>query len=65
MRETISVYTEPYTKFVIKNLVKIKGRSESDVANFILKSWISDHLDELKEYGITVKKAREVGALRL
>jgi hypothetical protein len=64
MRETISVYTEQYTKFVIKNLIGIKGKSESEVASFLLKNWISDHLDELKEYGITVEKARNEGKLK-
>ena len=64
MRETISVYTEVFTKFVIKNLIGIKGKSESDVANFILKDWISDHFDELQEYGITVDKARDKGILK-
>lgn len=64
MRETISVYTEPYTKFVIRSLVGIKGKSESDVANFIIKAWISDRVDELKEYGITAKKAKRKGVFR-
>ena len=64
MVKTISVYTEPYTKFVIKNLINIKGKSESDVANFILKEWISDHLEELKEYDLTVKRAKKEGILK-
>ncbi len=59
MRETVSVYTEPYTKFVIKNLVGIKGKSESEVASFILKDWMSDRTDELRDYGITPKLARK------
>ena len=54
----LQIYTEKYTKYVIGGLVGIKGKSESDVANYILKEWIGDHLDELKEYGISVKNAK-------
>ena len=64
MSNQMSVYTEPYTEFVMEMLVGIKGKSKSDVANFILKEWISDHMDELKEYGITVEKARKEKILR-
>ena len=64
MTTQMSVYTEPYTEFVMDSLVGIKGKSKSDVANFILKEWISDHRDELREYGITVEKARKEGVLR-
>jgi hypothetical protein len=64
MRETISVYTEPYTKFVIRNLVGIKGKSESEVASFILKDWMSERMDELRDYGITPKLARKNKIIR-
>jgi hypothetical protein len=64
MRETISVYTEPYTKFVIRNLVGIKGKSESEVASFILKDWMSERMDELRDYGITPKLARKNKVIR-
>jgi hypothetical protein len=64
MRETISVYTEPYTKFVIRNLVGIKGKSESEVASFILKDWMSERMDELRDYGITPKLARKNRIIR-
>jgi hypothetical protein len=60
----IYVYSEPYTKFVIQQLEDIKGKSESDVANFIIKDWIGHHIEELKEYGITVSKARELKILK-
>ena len=46
---------EVYTKYVLQKLIGIKGESESDVVNFIIKDWIGDHLEELKEYGITYK----------
>ena len=59
----LQVYTEKYTKYVIQQLVGIKGKSESDVANYILKDWIGDHLDELNSYEISVKNAREKGKL--
>lgn len=49
---------EAYTWYVIRELVGIKGRSDSDVVAFILKDWIGDHKDELKEYGIDVVKWR-------
>jgi len=63
MGERLSVYTETYTKFVIKMLVNIKGKSESDVVNFILKDWIGDHIDELEKFGISVGKAKEMGII--
>ena len=64
MRETISVYTEPYTKFVIRSLVGIKGKSESEVTSFILKDWMSDKMDELRDYGITPKLARKKNIIK-
>jgi len=59
----LQVYTEGYTKFVIQQLVDIKGKSESDVVNFIVKDWIGDHLDELERYGVSVGKAKKSGAI--
>ncbi len=64
MTKQLSVYTEKYTDYVIDSLVHIKGKSKSDVANFIIKEWIADHRDELKDCGITVEKARKEGVLR-
>ena len=58
-----SVYLDNYSKYVIEKLENIKGKSQSDVANFIIKDWIGDHLQELKEYDITVAKARKDGKL--
>ena len=63
MENKLQVYTEKYTKYVIQQLVGIKGKSESDVANYILKDWIGDHLDELNSYEISVKNAKEKGKL--
>lgn len=45
---------ETYTSHVIDRLVGIKGRDRSDVAAFILRSWISEHQEEIRGYGITV-----------
>lgn len=45
---------EEYTNYVVNQLVRIKGRGPSDVVAFIVKDWIGDHRDELKEYGIDV-----------
>ncbi len=64
MSEKIDVYTEGYTKFVVKELVGIKGKSESDVANFIIKDWIGDHLDELEKYDIDIERAIEEGLIQ-
>jgi hypothetical protein len=55
----LQVYTENYTKYVIQKLVNIKGKSESDVVNYIIKDWIGDHLSELNEYGISVEDAKK------
>jgi len=63
MSERLSVYTEKYTKYVIQRLVGIKGKSESDVVNFILKDWIGDHIEELEKMNITVKSAIKKGVL--
>lgn len=54
-----SIYLDKYSKYVIINLIDIKGKSQSDVANFIIKDWIGDHLDELDNYGISVKNAKK------
>lgn len=58
-----SIYIDKYSKYVIKKLENIKGKSQSDVANFIIKDWIGDHLEELKEYEISVKNAKKEGKL--
>jgi hypothetical protein len=47
-----------YTYHVLEQLVGIKGTSIADVANFILKDWIGDHLDELERYKITVERKK-------
>ena len=54
-----SVYLDKYTKYVIEKLENIKGKSQSDVANFILKDWIGDHINELEKYGISVINAKK------
>ena len=61
--DKVQVYTEKYTKYVIQELIGIKGKSESDVVNYILKDWIGDHIEELKDYDISVKNARSDGKL--
>ena len=58
-----SVYLDSYSKYVISKLENIKGKSQSDVANFIIKDWIGDHLEELKEYDISAKNAKKEGKL--
>lgn len=64
MGKTISVYTEPYTKYVIQQLIGIKGKSESEVASYLLKEWIGKNREELKEYGITVTEAKKKGVFK-
>lgn len=61
MAEKIDVYPDPYTKYVVTELVDIKGKSQSDVVQHVLKQWISDHHEELKDYGIDVERAKEKG----
>ena len=63
MEQKLQVYTEKYTKYVIQKLIGIKGKSESDVVNFIIKDWIGDHQEELREYEISVKNAKKEGKL--
>ena len=55
-RPKVQAYVEGYTRYVLDKLIEIKGKSISDVANFVIKDWIGDHKDELTEYGITVKE---------
>jgi len=52
----IQANVEDYSHFVVENLIGIKGTNSSDVLSFILKEWISEHREELKEYGLVVKK---------
>ena len=52
----IQANVEEYTRFVVENLVGIKGTNPSDVVSFVLKEWISEHREELREYGLTVRK---------
>ncbi len=47
---------DQYTHHVLKKLVGIKGTSVSDVAGFILRDWIGDHIEELEKYKITVER---------
>lgn len=54
----IQANVEAYASFVVRSLVDIKGRSESDVVAFIVKDWIGDHREELNEYGINVASWR-------
>jgi hypothetical protein len=59
VEQKIQAYTEDYTKYVVQKLKRIKGKSESDVVNFIIKDWIGEHWEELKEYGINIKNAKK------
>ncbi len=63
VEQKLQVYTEKYTKYVIQKLIGIKGKSESDVVNFVIKDWIGDHLEELEKYGVSVKNAKKEGKL--
>ncbi len=57
-KSALSIYLDKYSRYVIENLINIKGKSKSDVANFIIKDWIGDHQDELNGYDISVKEAK-------
>jgi hypothetical protein len=51
---TLQTTVETYTSHVIDRLIGIKGRDRSDVAAFILRSWVSEHREEIAGYGISV-----------
>jgi len=53
-----STVLESYSFFVVEELIGIKGTNISDVVNYVVKDWISEHTDELREYGISVKEWR-------
>jgi hypothetical protein len=63
VEQKLQVYTEKYTKYVIRHLVDIVGKSESDVVNFIIKQWMMDHREDLKEFNIRVKNAKKEGEI--
>ncbi len=47
-----------YSK-IVKNLVGTLGKSQSGVINFIIKTWINDNLEDIKNvYGIDVAGIR-------
>lgn len=51
----VNTTVETYSSHVLDRLVGIKGRDRSDVAAFIIRSWIAEHRDEIAGYGIRVK----------
>lgn len=63
MKQKLQVYTEDYTKYVVQKLEHIVGNSESEVVDFIVKQWIMEHREDLKEYGIRVKNAKKEGKI--
>ena len=50
---------EAYTHYVLKGLVGIKGTSISDVVSHILRTWIDQNRDLLKEYDLSVQDWRK------
>ena len=44
---------DQYTDFVIDGLITVKGTSRSDVASYILKSWIDMNISLLTEYQLS------------
>jgi hypothetical protein len=50
-----STNLESYSFYVVDKLIGIKGTGVSDVLSFIVKQWISDHREELVQYGILVQ----------
>ena len=51
----VNARVETYSSHVLDRLVGIKGRDRSDVAAFIIRSWIAEHREELTAYGISAK----------
>lgn len=59
--ETTRIYAtlESFYAKIIENLVGVFGKSHSGVINDIVKDWINDHMEELKNvYGIDVEGIR-------
>ncbi|MCK4280934.1 MAG: hypothetical protein KAX10_02370 [Candidatus Lokiarchaeota archaeon] len=55
--ETIRIYAtlESFYAKIVENLVGVFGKSHSGVINDIVKDWINEHMEELKNvYGIDV-----------
>jgi len=50
----LNTRVETYSSHVVDKLVGIKGRDRSDVATFIIRSWIAEHQQEIAGYGIKV-----------
>ncbi len=48
----IQISVDEYTLHVLSKLTGIRGKTKPEVANYMLKSWISDHYDELASYKI-------------
>lgn len=51
----VEINLEKAPAHIIEKLVGIKGNTNSEVCEFILKCWMLDHVHELKNYGISVK----------
>ncbi|ODS36324.1 MAG: hypothetical protein A7316_10125 [Candidatus Altiarchaeales archaeon WOR_SM1_86-2] len=64
MNKAISVYTDGYTEYVVGQLVGIKGKSKSDVVNYILKTWMEVNKNELNIMGIDIQKAKDAGVFK-
>ena len=52
----MKITVDEYINHVIYKLIGIYGSSHSEVINYIIKSWISDHWEELVNYDISIKR---------
>lgn len=50
----VTLALDTYSHWVLERLTGVKGRSPSDVAVFIVRSWIQDHQEELSAIGIAI-----------
>lgn len=57
--KAVSIYPDEYSVYVVEKLLNIKGKSKSEVINYIIHDWISENFKELENYGINVKNARK------
>lgn len=46
---------DEYTMFVINGLIGINGKTKADVVTTLLRLWMHDNADYLKECGLSVK----------
>ena len=57
--EKIQSFVPSFQRYVIQELIGIKGTNESDVVGKIVDEWITRNIDFLEKAEITIKKWRK------